>query len=173
MTFELQPCLAGALIEARPLRPDDWSALFAVASDSRIWEQHPDSDRYLEPVFRKFFAEALESGGALLVSERATGEVIGSSRYYGYDPVRSEIEIGWTFLARRCWGGRYNGELKRLMLDHAFRFVRRVVFVVGRDNIRSQTALMRIGAVRDGIVERPDPDGRALPRVQFRIERPG
>jgi RimJ/RimL family protein N-acetyltransferase len=92
----------------------------------------------------------MASGGALLVIDRATGRVIGSSRYFGYDEANREIEIGWSFLARSHWGGRYNGEMKRLMLAHAFRFVTSVVLVIGPDNVRSQRAAERIGAVRDG-----------------------
>lgn len=145
--FELQPRLGGDLLEVRPLRPEDWEALFAVASDPLIWEQHPARDRYQEPVFKEFFREALESGGALAVMDRQTREVIGSSRYFGFDPTKREIEIGWTFLARSHWGGKYNGELKRLMLDHAFQFVEAVVFLIGPTNIRSQRAVEKIGGV--------------------------
>ena len=148
--FELQPTLRGELLELRPLRPDDFPLLFAVASDPLIWEQHPASDRYREDVFRAFFGEALESGGALVAIDRRTGDIVGSSRFNGYDAERSEIEIGWTFLARSHWGGRYNGEMKRLMLDHAFRSVHRVIFVIGVGNIRSQAAVTKIGASRAG-----------------------
>ena len=109
-TFELQPHLVGNLIEVRPLRPDDWESLFAVASDPLIWEQHPASDRYQEEVFREFFREALQSGGALVVIDRNTHEIIGSSRYFGLDAAEREIEIGWTFLSRSYWGGAYNRE---------------------------------------------------------------
>src|ERR1700682_4375433 len=137
-TFELQPHLVGDLIEVRPLRPDDWDSLFAVASDPLIWEQHPASDRYREEVFREFFREALESGGALVVIDHTTRKMIGSSRYFGFEPGKREIEIGWTFLARSHWGGEYNGELKRLMLDHAFRFVTSVIFKIGPTNLRSR-----------------------------------
>src|ERR1044071_1686272 len=108
MPFELQPTLKGALLELRPLRPDDFDDLYAVASDPEIWAQHPASDRYKEDVFREFFREALESGGAFVVLDGASGRVIGSSRYFGYDDARREIEIGWTFLARAYWGGVYN-----------------------------------------------------------------
>src|SRR6266481_5491212 len=146
-TFELQPHLAGDLIEVRPLRPDDWESLFAVASDPLIWEQHPASDRYQEEVFREFFRDALASGGALVVIDRQTQKIIGSSRYYGLNTERSEIEIGWTFLARSHWCGKYNGELKRLMLDHAFRFVESVVFIIGPTNVRSQKAVEKIGGI--------------------------
>ena len=144
--FELQPVLTGDLIELRPLREDDFPTLYAVASDPLIWEQHPESDRYTEPVFRRFFQGGMESGGAFLVHDRKDGRVIGSSRYAGYDEASSEIEIGWTFLARSHWGGSYNREMKHLMLAHAFRFVRRVVFRVGPNNRRSQRALEKIGA---------------------------
>lgn len=150
MPFELQPHLVGDLVELRPLRAEDFDALFAVASDPLIWEQHPANDRYKPDVFANFFEEAMATGGAFLVLDRADGRVIGSSRYFGYDEAASEIEIGWSFLARSHWGGKYNGEMKRLMLAHAFRFVKSVVFLIGPNNIRSQTAIRKIGAVRDG-----------------------
>lgn len=148
--FELQPVLKSEFVELRPLRTEDFEELYAVASDRLIWEQHPDSDRYKLAVFRKFFADALQSGGALLVLDRKDGRVIGSSRFHCYEPERSQIEIGWTFLARSHWGGFYNGELKRLMLAHAFRFVDNVLFVVGSSNLRSQRAMEKIGGVRVG-----------------------
>src|SRR5207237_2289973 len=146
MEFELQPTLQGKLIEIRPLKPQDFEALYKAASDPLIWEQHPDSDRYRPEVFQKYFDGAIESGGAFAVIELKTGRIIGSSRYCNLNPAESEVEIGWTFLERAFWGGAYNRELKSLMLDHAFRFVERVVFVVGEKNFRSQQALRKIGA---------------------------
>jgi RimJ/RimL family protein N-acetyltransferase len=154
MSFDLQPNLKGELIGLRPLTPEDWEDLFAVASDPVIWEQHPESDRYKEDVFKIFFSDALESGGAFVIIDRKNQQIIGSTRFYGYDPEKSEIEIGWTFLARKYWGGRYNRELKQLMLDHAFKFVENVIFYVGENNIRSQKATEKIGAVKDGLVEK-------------------
>ena len=144
--FDLQPTLKGNLIELRPLRPQDFDALFAAASDPQIWEQHPESDRYQRKVFQRFFDGALESKGAFAIIERKSGRIIGSSRYCNLDPTNGEVEIGWTFLEREFWGGTYNRELKQLMLEHAFRFVDRVVFVVGEQNFRSQKALEKIGA---------------------------
>ena len=146
----LQPLLKGQLIELRPLRSEDFNELFAVASDPLIWEQHPHNTRYQEEVFRKFFSDALASGGALIVIDSKTGRVIGSSRYAGYDKDKSQVEIGWTFLARSHWGGVYNSEMKRLMLDHAFQFVHDVIFVIGTQNLRSQKAVEKLGAVRSG-----------------------
>ncbi len=150
MPFDLQPVLNGELVSLRPLRPDDFEALYAVASDPLIWEQHPIRDRYKEDVFRGFFDDGIASGGALIALDSKDGRVIGSSRFNGYDEQNSEIEIGWTFLARSHWGGVCNGEMKQLMLRHAFQFVRRVTFRVGPTNLRSQKAVEKIGGVRAG-----------------------
>lgn len=152
--MDRQPVLSGERLLLRPLTPDDWDALFAVASDPLIWELHPANDRWQEPVFRAFFADALAQGGALAVIDRASGAIIGSSRWQGYDPAEGgSVEIGWTFLARSHWGRIYNTELKRLMLAHAFQWVERASFRVGEHNRRSRGAMERIGGQlsdRDG-----------------------
>ena len=156
--FDLQPVLEGELLKLRPLQASDFDDLFAVAADPLIWEQHPAPDRYKEQQFRMFFRESLESARALIAIDRRDGRIIGSSRFHGYDREGSEIEIGWMCLARSHWGGRYNGEMKRLMLLHEFRFVNRVVFLVGAQNLRSQRAVEMIGGVR--LESRPDEGGR-------------
>jgi RimJ/RimL family protein N-acetyltransferase len=158
MSFDYQPALTGDLIELRPLRAEDYDDLYAVASDPLIWEQHPDKSRHEKEGFQAFFRESLASGGALIAIDIKTGRMIGSSRFHGYDEDKSEVEIGWTFLARSYWGGAYNAEMKRLMLEHAFRFVSRVLFLVGSQNLRSQRAVEKIGAVRVG--SRADAAGR-------------
>lgn len=147
----MQPVLHGTILDLRPLRAADFDGLFAVAADPHIWEQHPNGDRYQEQPFRIFFRESLASGSALIATDRRDGGIIGSSRFHGYDSRKSEIEIGWTFLARSHWGGLYNGEMKRLMLAHAFRFVNRVVFLVSPQNFRSQRAVVKIGGMRTGL----------------------
>ena len=106
-----------------------------------------------------------------MVIDRQSEKIIGSSRYFGFDPGKSEIEIGWTFLARSYWGGKYNGELKQLMLDHAFKFVESVVFLVGPTNVRSQKALEKIGCV---MTERREKKirGETVEQVAYQIKRP-
>ena len=148
--MDLQPTLKGNLVELRPLRTDDYSSLYAVAADPLMWEQHHAKDRYKQAVFKEFFEEALNSNGALIAIDRSTREIIGSSRFYGYDQAESEVEIGWTFLARAYWGGVYNGEMKALMLGHAFQFVDNVVFLIGPENTRSRRAVEKIGAMEVG-----------------------
>src|SRR6202158_272353 len=75
-SLELQPHLVGDLLELRPLSPEDWECLFAVASDPLIWKQHPAHDHYQEEVFKEFFGEALASGGAFAVIDRKTKKLI-------------------------------------------------------------------------------------------------
>lgn len=150
MTFDLQPTLQSDHLLVRPLTAEDQADLFNVACDPLIWEQHPAKERATAEGFAKFFAQSLATGGALLVSDRQTGAVIGSSRYFGYDETASEIEIGWTFLSRQYWGGKTNAELKKMMLEHAFQYVNSVVFLVAPENYRSQRAMEKIGGVRDG-----------------------
>jgi RimJ/RimL family protein N-acetyltransferase len=135
-------------------------------ADPLIWAQHPVKDRYREEAFRDFFSEQLASGGALLAIDTRTSAVIGMSRFHGYDEKRGEIEIGWTFLARSHWGGVYNREMKHLMLRHAFRFVRSVVFLVDPQNLRSRRAVAKIGGVAIG--SRLDADGRTS--IAYQIE---
>jgi N-acetyltransferase len=142
-----QPALAGELVLLRPTRPDDWDEMFAAASDPLIWAGHPASDRYSESRFREYFDGALASGGALTILDRTSGTIIGCSRYHGHDSERRRVEIGYTFLVRSCWGGQVNGEVKRLMLDHAFRFVDTVQFAIAETNLRSRRAAEKIGAV--------------------------
>jgi N-acetyltransferase len=170
--FDLQPNLKGELIELRPLTSKDWDDLFSVASDPLIWEQHPESDRYKQDVFRVFFREALESGGAFVVIDNKSQRIIGSTRFYGYNPEKSEIEIGWTFLARKYWGGRYNREMKQLMLAHAFKFVESVVLLVGPKNIRSQRATEKIGGIRSGMVEKVYGNRPLALNVRYVIKKP-
>ena len=152
MPFDLQPHLKSEFIELRPLTPEDWDDLFAVASDPLIWEQHPNNDRHEVEVFRGFFREAMESGGALIALDSKDARVIGSSS-----------------LARSHWGGVYNREMKQLMLRHAFRFLKNVVFLSGPRNLRSQRAVEKIGAVR--VESRRDKTGKES--FVFRLTAPG
>lgn len=167
MPFDYQPVLRGKLVRLRSLRPEDFRDLYAVAADPLIWVQHP-APRHEESVFRTFFSESLASGGALVVIDADTGRIIGSSRFHDYRQLESRVEIGWTFLDRSYWGGVYNGEMKRLMMDHAFRFVDVVVFRIGLNNVRSQRAVEKIGGVRVGTCT--DDGGRESYEYQISAE---
>lgn len=171
--LDRQPLLEDAHVCLRPLAPQDWDALYAVASDPLIWAQHPAHDRWQEPVFRAFFDDALANGGALLVTDAVTGAVIGSSRFQGLDAANGgSVEIGWTFLARSHWGGVHNRAMKRLMVAHALASVAEVRFAVGEGNVRSRRALEAIGAqLTDWREKRIMADGAAIVHVTYAITR--
>lgn len=169
--MDLQPTLEGPRLRLRPLRAEDREPLYAAAADPLIWEVHPESERWKRPVFDAFFDKGLAGGAAFAVLDKATGAVIGTSRYYDFDPAARRAAIGYTFLARAYWGGSYNRELKTLMLDHAFKHVDAVLFHVGEHNLRSRRAMEKIGGVLVGRLERVRPDGRPDPTVVYEIRR--
>ncbi len=144
--FQTNLILEGDNLLLRPMQEDDFKTLFAVASDPQIWTLHPANDRYKESVFKEYFASGIISGMAFIIEEKTTKTVIGSSRYHAPNYAASSIEIGWTFLARRCWGGPINAELKHLMIRHAFDTFAKVHFCIGADNHRSITAVKKLGA---------------------------
>lgn len=155
MTFDLQPFLKSDLVIIRPLRGEDFEDLFKVASDSLIWEQHQNKNRHDLHEFTPFFKESLSSRGALLIQDWQSKNVIGSSRFKIVDEIDSVVEIGWSFLARQYWGGLYNREVKKLMVNYALESCRKVVFYVHPKNFRSQRALEKIGAKRLNETEKP------------------
>ena len=168
--IDLQPTLSGTYLTLRPLQESDFEALYLAASDPLIWEQHPQPTRYRREVFAHYFDSAIVSKGALAAIDRTNGEIIGSSRYCNYVEVNREIEIGWTFLARKYWGGKYNGEMKRMMLDHIFQYVDRVLFEIGSSNVRSRKAVERIGAKFICEIPPPTDGSEYTPYVRYAIE---
>lgn len=148
MNFNLQPLLKNELVILRPLKEEDFEALFKAASDPKIWEQHPDKTRWTQEGFANFFDESLASKGALVILKKESEEIIGSSRFKIIDTEERVVEIGWTFLSRDYWGGKYNSTVKKLMTNYALKFVNHVVFYVGEKNIRSQKAVEKLGAKR-------------------------
>ena len=162
-----QPVLTGELLLLRPMTDEDFEPLFRIASNPAVWDQHPSKDRAQEGVFRSWFDEALACRGALVARDQRTGEVIGTSRFVSR--AEGEVEIGWTFLDPSRWGGLWNGEMKRLMLEYAFQSAQSVRFTVHSDNVRSQRAVERLGAIR--FATEPDCQGRGE-NVLFRLPAP-
>jgi len=148
MILDLQPTLENQLIILRPLRESDFESLYQVAKDPLIWEQHPSKDRFKREVFADFFKESIESKGALLIIDKASNEVIGSTRFKPINGAEAAVEIGWSFLSRKYWGGVYNKSIKKLMIDYAFESIEDVIFYIGKENIRSQKAVEKIGGKR-------------------------
>lgn len=143
--MNLQPTLENDLIILKPLKASHFDALYEVARDPLIWEQHPCPDRYKKAVFTEFFQDSIESNGALIIIEQSSHQVIGSSRFKTIDQAKNAIEIGWSFLSRDKWGGKYNKAMKSLMINYALKHIDHVIFYVGKENIRSQKAVLKLG----------------------------
>lgn len=164
-----RPILTGALVTLKPMKAEDWDGMYKAASNPATWADHVKRDRFKEAVFRRFFDEGLSSGTAFSIFNNQTQTIIGSSRYHDYKAKKSEIEIGWTFIDCAYWGGKYNKEIKRLMLQHIFHFLDVVVFWVAKENLRSQAAMRKIGGkLQDGVYSKTD-NGKQVPYVVFEI----
>lgn len=166
----LQPRLIGNNILLNPLKADDFSDLYQAASDPLIWAGHPSKSRYQKEEFSIWFEQSMASGGALVILDKNSGIVIGSSRYYDYDSDKSEVAIGFTFLIRDYWGGTTNRELKTLMIDHAFTQVKTIWFHVDINNLRSQMAMKKIGGIISHTAEKTI-SGRTSNCLFYKMER--
>lgn len=148
MNINIQPTLQNENIILLLLLETDFETLYQVASDPNIWKQHPNKDRWKREVFEGYFEGAINSKGAFKVIDKKTQTIIGSTRFYDHNLEDSSIFIGYTFYATAYWGKGINSVVKRLMLDYIFQFVSTVYFHIGAENIRSQNAISRLGAVK-------------------------
>lgn len=159
--MEIQPVtLEGQLVRLEPLALEHVEALWPVAQDEEVW-------RYLRVQVQRreelhdWVRDALrqqESGGALpfAIVERKSGRPIGSTRYFDFMPQHRNLEIGHTWLGKQYWRSGVNTEAKYLLLRHAFETLGcvRVQFKTDRLNVRSQTAIKRLGAVEEGTLRK-------------------
>ena len=171
MNINWQPLLENDLLILRPLKAEDFDALFKVASDPLIWEQHPAKNRSTKEGFELYFNEGLAANTAFTVIDKKSGDVIGSTRFAPVKESANAIEIGWTFLGRQYWGNAYNKSMKALLMDYAFQFVDNVLFYIHEDNIRSQKAVEKLGGVRITQLDGVSLSARPTANVIYRIGR--
>lgn len=144
--FNLQPdFLENEITKLIPLEEKHFEALFEAASDPLIWEQNPVRNRYERDVFKTFF-EIILTKSSFLILDKETNEIMGTTSFYDYDPEKSSVAIGYTFITRKYWGGPYNKATKKLLTDYAFQYVDSILFHVGSENFRSQKAVLKLGA---------------------------
>ena len=149
-SINIQPTLENEAILLSPLQKKDFDVLYKAASDPKIWEQHPNKERWQKEIFKTFFEGAIQSKGAFKIIDKSNDSVIGSTRFYDYSESENSIQIGYTFYMTQYWGHGTNNTVKRLMLDYIFHFVSKVYFHIGQNNIRSQKAISRLGALKIG-----------------------
>lgn len=157
MSWVAQPLvLEGAFVRLEPLTRAHAAPLGEVALDADIWrwtlsriETADDMLRYVE---RALEERAAGTGYPFATIERASGRVVGSTRYLAIDPSHRRLEIGYTFLAPAWQRTALNTEAKYLLLRHAFDVLgmNRVEFKTDALNERSRAALLRMGAKEEG-----------------------
>lgn len=177
MTRQRIPTLESTLVRLRPLAPDDAPALVAAASDGALWEL-PFTVVPSARTVDSYVATALQglaSGSVwpFVIIDVATDTVLGSTRFWKIDRVNRKLEIGHTWLSASWQGTLANTQAKLLLLQQAFDAMAcvRVQFTTDVLNERSQRAIAKIGAVREGVVrhERIMPDGRKRNSVRYSI----
>jgi len=165
------PKLENEAVLLQPLEERDYPALYDLGRDPKIWEQHPQSDRWQEEVFRRFFDEGIRSRGAYRIIEKSSGSLAGTTRIYDADASQGTIKVGYTFLATRFWGTGLNRKVKELLLNELFSNFQSVFFEIGSRNLRSRIAIERLGA---RLVEEEKREGAASgepARLLYRIPR--
>lgn len=163
--------LEDELIQLVPIVETDFERTFEAAADPLIWEQHPSKDRYKRESFQQYFDDAINSKTAFLIIDKSNSQIIGSTRFYNYKPEESSIAIGYTFLTRQYWGGQYNKAAKKLLIDYAFNFVDKVYFHIAASNIRSQMAILKIGAKKVNEIDF-DIQGQKILHFEYVIDNP-
>jgi RimJ/RimL family protein N-acetyltransferase len=151
--------LVGDHVRIEPLGPGharDLADELGTDDDVWRWLVDPPGD---EVGMRAFVAGALADRAngerfPFAIVEQSTGRAVGSSSYLDIVPEHRRIEIGWTFYARRVWRSAVNTESKLLLLGHAFDDLgyERVALKTHHRNERSQAAIARLGATREGVL---------------------
>ena len=129
------------------LNKNDFNVLYNIGKIKKIWEQHPENDRWKKEKFNIFFNKGIENKfGFYGIYNKSNSTLIGSTRYYSYSKKKKSIKIGFTFLTPGYWGSDTNLQIKTLMLGYAFNYVDNIYFDIGKNNIRSRKAIEKIGA---------------------------
>ena len=172
-----QLTLTGTTVELQPLQPQHASALLDAAADGELWNLKVTNvpgpatvDQYIDTALR-----GRDAGTVIpfIIVRRDSGQVVGSTRFWKVDRVNRKLEIGHTWLAQSTQKSSINTEAKLLLLTYAFEVLDcvRVQFTTDELNEKSRAAILRLGAVQEGIVrhERIMPDGRKRNSVRFSI----
>jgi RimJ/RimL family protein N-acetyltransferase len=167
--------LRGQLVELLPMQAEHASQLLQAAADGELWNMTVTvvPGPVTMAAYKATALEARRAGSVLpfVIVQRATGVIVGSTRFWKIDRINRKMEIGHTWLAASVQRSGVNTEAKLLLLTHAFEAMQavRVQLTTDKLNDKSRAAILRLGSVQKGIVchERimPDADASATPCV--------
>lgn len=153
--------LSGKYICLELLQAEHYSVLKSLARDDRIWEftkRFTNDDTY-NAAFDNYFNTALDPkalGGqqVFIIKQVSDNSIIGMTRFYEYSPTDKRVMIGYTWYIPAIWKKVHNKECKLLLLQYGFEELtcNRVAFTVAHQNIRSQKAVEKIGALKEGVL---------------------
>lgn len=173
----MTPTLRGTLVTLRPLLHSDAQSLVDATGDGELWALPftviPSADTVHAYIDKALKSQAEGNAMPFAITLSADQSVIGSTRFWKIDRENRKLEIGHTWYAQRWQRTAANTESKLLLLRHAFEQLHciRVQFTTDVLNERSQAAILRLGAVREGIIrhERIMPNGRKRTSVRYSI----
>ena len=169
--------LKGPVVTLEPLRRRHLPGLGAAARETDIWD-YMSANLADKDSLESWYAEARrfeKAAHQLPFAIRMTveGTLIGSTRYLNIAPEHRRLEVGWTWLAPAHWGGRVNAAAKLLLFEHAFKKLgaQRIELRTDALNQRARRAILKLGAVEEGILRRHMvmPGGRVRDTVQFAV----
>ncbi|WP_079509363.1 GNAT family N-acetyltransferase [Mesobacillus jeotgali] len=169
--------LQGETVRLIPMELDQLDNLWEAGKNQSIWEFTSSKIRSKEDMKKVIEAAKMERDKGtqipFAVVDMQTDKIIGSSRYMDISKAHKSLEIGWTWYNPEYWRTGVNTETKFLMLQHAFEKLdmNRVQFCTDSRNVRSQTAIVRLGASREGVLRkhRIIADGYVRDTVVFSI----
>ena len=133
---------------------EDLEDLYKLGGFKEIWEQHSEKDRYKKEEFKQYFLNGLKNDlGCFTVVQRPDNKTVGWTRYYDLNHDNLTVRIGYTFIGKDYWGTTLNFNMKKLMIDFAFKHLKNVSFKIYNKNLRSQKAVLKLGAVFSGTIE--------------------
>lgn len=152
--------LKGNLVELIPLEKEHFAELIPLTADKRLWAFYP-SDFSNEEKFIKSYSDAIakreqDNTYPFVIKHKASGKLIGSTRFLDVSAYDKRLEIGFTWLIQEHWGTAINFECKLLLMTYAFDVLKavRVQLKTDENNIRSRTAIGKIGGKFEGVLRK-------------------
>lgn len=150
--------LTGEKVILQPLTEDYFQKLTEASSEDIIWTYMPvkgsNPEMLLGALTEALHKRDLAEQYPFVVIEKASGRVMGSTRFLQLNETHRSLEIGYTWYQTEYWGKGFNEECKYLLLQYSFEILKtiRVQIITSDKNVRSKRAIERIGGIPEGVL---------------------